>query len=160
MAVAEDVILDDHRNMFAKEKSRALRVAIRHVLMSHWDPIGVSDVPEASDEYDGYIGGVCDLLKDGAKDESIAEYLRCIEVDRMGLTDAHGRPLVPDERRAAAVSALQLLKSMPPTIVPIGAIKSFGAVGPKYQIGQAIRSLEDGDLMVEITLIETGEKLE
>jgi len=39
-----------------------------------------------------------------------------------------------------------------------GKIKSFGAAGPKYQVGQALRSLHDGDWLVEITLVETGEK--
>ena len=146
--------------MFEKEKSRAFRSAIRNVLMSQWDPIGVSDCPEAYDEYDGYIGGVYDLLKSEAKDETIAEYLRGIEVERMGLTDAQRNPLVPNEHRIEAVSALQRLKTKPPTIIPIGKIKSFGASEPKYEVGQVIRSLEDGDCMVEITLVETGEKCE
>jgi hypothetical protein len=44
--------------------------------------------------------------------------------------------------------------------VPSGAIKSFGEFGPKYQVGQALRPLDDGDWMIEVTLIETGEKTE
>ncbi|MCC8366955.1 DUF5397 domain-containing protein [Xenorhabdus sp. PB61.4] len=48
--------------------------------------------------------------------------------------------------------------STPP--VPVGAIKSFGVFGPKYEVGQLIRQLEDGDWMVEIVLVETGEKTE
>jgi hypothetical protein len=47
----------------------------------------------------------------------------------------------------------------PPT-VPVGKIKSFGPVGPKYEVGPALRQLDDGDWMVEITLVETGEKTE
>jgi len=46
-----------------------------------------------------------------------------------------------------------------PTI-PVGHIKSFGMFGPKYQVGSALRPLEDGDWVVEVTLIETGEKTE
>lgn len=45
----------------------------------------------------------------------------------------------------------------PPT-VPVGAIKSFGAFGPKYEVGEPIERLEDGDWMVEIVLVESGEK--
>jgi hypothetical protein len=30
-----------------------IETKIRPVLMEDWDPIGVSDVPEAADEYDG-----------------------------------------------------------------------------------------------------------
>lgn len=79
--------------------------------MSKWDPIGVSDVPEAADEYDSYIDGVWSLLKSAASDDVIAEYLRKIETERMGLTDKNGNPLLPVEIRAAAVSELQGLRS-------------------------------------------------
>jgi hypothetical protein len=44
--------------------------------------------------------------------------------------------------------------------VPIGKIKTFGDFGPKYEIGPVIRKLEDGDWLVEITLIETDEAAE
>ena len=44
--------------------------------------------------------------------------------------------------------------------VPVGKIKSFGAFGPKYEVGAPLRALEDGDWMVEVKLVETGEKAE
>lgn len=44
--------------------------------------------------------------------------------------------------------------------VPVGQIKSFGAFGPKYEVGELLRALDDGDWMVEVTLVETGEKAE
>lgn len=44
--------------------------------------------------------------------------------------------------------------------VPVGRIKSFGPFGPKYEVGKALRLLDDGDWMVEITMVETGEKAE
>lgn len=44
--------------------------------------------------------------------------------------------------------------------VPVGKIKSFGAFGPKYEVGQLLRQLDDGDWMVEVVLVETGEKAE
>lgn len=44
--------------------------------------------------------------------------------------------------------------------VPIGTIKSFGLLGPKYQVGQPLRRLDDGDWIVEVMLVETGEKTE
>ncbi len=47
----------------------------------------------------------------------------------------------------------------PPT-VPVGKIKSFGPFGPKYEVGQPIRQLDDGDWLIEVTLVETGEKAE
>ena len=48
--------------------------------------------------------------------------------------------------------------STPP--VPVGTIKSFGSFGPKYEVGQPLRPLDDGDWVVEVVLVETGEKAE
>jgi hypothetical protein len=45
-------------------------------------------------------------------------------------------------------------------VVPIGKIKSFGPFGPKYEIGHPLRQLNDGDWMIEVTLVESGEKTE
>jgi hypothetical protein len=70
---------------------------IRPVLMAEWDPIGVNDVPEAADEYDGYIGGIYALLRDGASDERIAQHLSEIETKTMGLPEVERngyRPLI------------------------------------------------------------------
>lgn len=47
-----------------------------------------------------------------------------------------------------------------PSHIPVGKIKSFGPCGPKYEVGQVLRRLEDGDWMIEITMVETGEKAE
>jgi len=44
--------------------------------------------------------------------------------------------------------------------VPVGKIKSFGPFGPKYEVGHALRQLDDGDWMVEVTMVETGETAE
>ena len=45
-------------------------------------------------------------------------------------------------------------------VLPVGKIKSFGHFGPKYEVGRALRQLDDGDWMIEVTLVETGEKTE
>ena len=44
--------------------------------------------------------------------------------------------------------------------VPTGKIKSFGEFGEPYEVGQPVRQLENGEWMVGITLIKTGEKTE
>jgi hypothetical protein len=86
--------------MDKKELRRAwdeIQEKIRPVLMEEWDPIGVDDVPEAADEYDGYIGGIYALLRDGASDERIAEHLSEIETKTMGLPPVERsgyRPLI------------------------------------------------------------------
>ena len=90
-----------------KYKSRRIRVAIRHVLMEKWDPIGVADEPMAWDEYDRYIGGVFELLQENGSREAIEIYLRNIEVQRMGLVDGSGEPLMPIAKRVEAAGQLQ-----------------------------------------------------
>jgi hypothetical protein len=47
-----------------------------------------------------------------------------------------------------------------PPSIPVGKIKSFGAFGPKYEVGQVVRPLEGGDWLVEVKMVETGEKAE
>ena len=63
-----------------------IQQAIRHALMQHWDPIGVSEIPEAQDEYDSYVGPVYRLLASGASDADLIDYLYRTETDTMGLT--------------------------------------------------------------------------
>ena len=45
-------------------------------------------------------------------------------------------------------------------LVPVGKIKSFGAFCPKYKVGQPLWELNDGDWMIEVLLVESGEKVE
>jgi Family of unknown function (DUF5397) len=47
-----------------------------------------------------------------------------------------------------------------PPSVPVGKIKSFGAFGPKYEVGKPLRQLDDGDWLVEVKMVETGETVE
>ena len=56
---------------------------IRTILNTDWDPIGVAQAED--DEYDGYIAGILTFLVRGAGVDGLAEHLRSIEVERMGL---------------------------------------------------------------------------
>ncbi len=58
---------------------------IRLVLLVDWDPIGIFGIEDAMDEYDRYAVEVYDLLRKGAAKREIAEYLRGIEKQRMGM---------------------------------------------------------------------------
>lgn len=42
--------------------------------------------------------------------------------------------------------------------IPTGEIKTFGAYGISYQVGETDQVLPDGDVLVSITLIQTSEK--
>ena len=48
----------------------------------------------------------------------------------------------------------------PVPVLPPGKIKTFGVFGPKYEVGEPVRQLDDGDWLVRITLVETGEQSE
>src|SRR5262245_21447922 len=56
---------------------------IRVVLNVEWDTIGVAGIVD--DEYDGDIAGILGLLERNATTETIAQHLKSIEVEWIGL---------------------------------------------------------------------------
>jgi len=48
----------------------------------------------------------------------------------------------------------------PGPILPIGKIKTFGASGPKYEVMGSGRASENGEWLVPIRVVESGEELE
>ena len=53
--------------MTSKEKrAREIRRSIGEVLLRNWDPVSVRGEPQARDEYDAYVGGVCKLISSGS----------------------------------------------------------------------------------------------
>lgn len=60
-----------------------LRIRVDEVLHYLWDPIGISDVPAARDEYYTYSAQAFGMLKNGATTTEIAANLRRIRVERM-----------------------------------------------------------------------------
>jgi len=52
------------------------------------------------------------------------------------------------------------LPSKTSLVSTLGKINTIGEFGPIYQVGQPLRRLEDGDWLMEITLIESGEVTE
>jgi hypothetical protein len=67
------------------ERAKHLQRAIREGLMQEWDPIGVKDIPEAGDEYGGYVGQIYQLLDSGAPVEEVFKFLWWVETEHMGL---------------------------------------------------------------------------
>ncbi len=49
-----------------------------------WDPIGVSDIPEARDEYQSYLPTMFGRVKEGDLD-NIVSYMDWIVTERMGM---------------------------------------------------------------------------
>ncbi len=68
------------------EKESQLYTRVDEVLHYIWDPIGVSGVPQARDEYYSYVPAIFSLVKSSSRAEEIAIHLRAIETDRMGLS--------------------------------------------------------------------------
>lgn len=71
-----------------KYQSRKNRARVREILLRDWDPIGVSGIPEATDEYDSYADKAYVMLMDeSATASEIAAYLFAVATGHMGLTD-------------------------------------------------------------------------
>jgi hypothetical protein len=47
-----------------------------------------------------------------------------------------------------------------PSSAQLGKIRSFGPFGPKYEVRQALRLLNDRDWMMPVMMVETGETTE
>lgn len=58
---------------------------IQKLLLKSWDPIGISDLGEADDEYDGYVEDVTSLVMNRASREDMFNYLWDAETEHMGL---------------------------------------------------------------------------
>jgi hypothetical protein len=71
-----------------KYQSRENRAQLRDILMRDWDPIGISGVPGAADEYDTYADRAYVMLMEGrATAEEISAYLFEVATKHMGITD-------------------------------------------------------------------------
>lgn len=92
-----------------KYQSRESRTKIREILLREWDPIGVRDVQEAQDEYDGYVGKIYVLLMDECTtSEIMAAYLLELATDLMGLPSEH-------EFEAASKRTAEILVALRPS---------------------------------------------
>jgi hypothetical protein len=69
--------------------------------MTYWDPIGVNGIPEAADEYDSYLGGLAERLREGAGAGGVCEYLSEIQTERMEIPVRDDRQLAEVGKRVA-----------------------------------------------------------
>jgi len=73
--------------MIAIMKKNKLVLNIRSVLLNDWDPVGIGDNPNLSDEYDGYIGSIINILKQKPTIEEIVGFLGEIEKTELGINN-------------------------------------------------------------------------
>jgi hypothetical protein len=71
----------DRQRIYVYEVTRR----IGEILHYMWDPIGVRGIPQARDEYDGYVHQVFAHLERGAPESEISQLLASITAERMGL---------------------------------------------------------------------------
>jgi len=73
------------RDQFSNREKR-LRSLIKEALLDEWDPIGIRDIPEAKDEYSGYVSPLRDLIIQHKSQQEIFDYLWWAETEHMGLS--------------------------------------------------------------------------
>ena len=83
-----------------RESAQESQSQVRHLLME-WDPLGVSDLPEAADEYDCLIGPLLRRLSDDADTRSLAQWISSERFRRFGVAADEAR----DTRLAEALIA-------------------------------------------------------
>lgn len=66
-------------------KKQLLFEQIDRILWNDWDPIGVNDSSEATDEYRSYVPQLLKLKLEGADKTKIADHLHHIETVNIGL---------------------------------------------------------------------------
>ncbi len=77
-----------------KYQARKIKIELRKVLLSDWDPLGISDFPEASDEYDTYLGYIFHLIDSGSTAIELSEYLFDVELNYMGIPGPSAEDLI------------------------------------------------------------------
>ena len=85
-------------------KARDAHAAIKQILLTEWDPIGVSEFQEAQDEYDAYVAEVYRLLSRRVRVHEVFEYLWWLETSHMGLCGDRQKTEKIAERLVALIS--------------------------------------------------------
>jgi hypothetical protein len=67
------------------DRARRYQESIRRILLREWDPIGVTDIAGAQDEYDSYIGKIHGMLIRHEPRHKVVDHLWWIEAHYMGL---------------------------------------------------------------------------
>lgn len=71
--------------MIEKTNWKELSREIGQILREEWDPIGVTGIPEACDEYESYVADLMRLIAKGASQKDILNFLWWVETTHMGL---------------------------------------------------------------------------
>ena len=83
-----------------------LRPRIRQVLLNDWDPHGAARSPAAHGSYDGYIDPLLDLVRSGADEQRIVDFLHERERESMCFPSLGTQRLRPVARKLLALAQL------------------------------------------------------
>ncbi len=75
----------------AYQSASHLIVEVERILLTKWDPVGVKGEPMAECEYGSYAGTVASMLAHGSTEDAVADYLRRVEHERLGIGTDPGR---------------------------------------------------------------------
>jgi hypothetical protein len=84
-------------------EDEAVRSRIREILLNDWDPQNVVRNPAAHGAYAGYIDPLLNLLRSGADEEQVVEFLHDKEQDMMCFPSLDTRRLRPVARKLLAL---------------------------------------------------------
>ena len=75
----------------AMDQTRTLHRRIKEILLLEWDPIGITSMQGAQDEYDSYIPMISAMLIARKLVHEVFEYLLWVETQHMGLASDRQR---------------------------------------------------------------------
>ena len=88
---------------------------VDEILHYIWDPIGVSGIAGAREEYQAYVPEVFRLLLDQGDEQAIADHLGRVATERMGMKPNRIRDLAAAR---AAVNWRELMAAQSPVSLP------------------------------------------
>jgi len=62
-----------------------LATTIRRMLWTDWDPIGINQFSGTADEYDSYVPALVELVRKGASERALFDWLWTLETNHLGL---------------------------------------------------------------------------
>ncbi len=68
-----------------RDRAKQYHDGISRILLDEWDPIGVTGIPEAADEYDSYVQQIYGMLIRQEPARKIYDFLWWAETENMGL---------------------------------------------------------------------------
>ncbi|MDB5173344.1 MAG: hypothetical protein JWN51_2117 [Phycisphaerales bacterium] len=81
----------------------ALGLAIRRILLEDWDPHNAARVPEASGAYDAFVAPLAAMIRAGAGEEAIIDWLHERERETMCFPSLGTQRLVRVARKLVAL---------------------------------------------------------